>query len=176
MLGGFWALRLRTESVVVRRKVRCPPSSSSTVIVCSATWTVILRWAWVRPRAIFCPTTMITPLLNARRCTVIASTGGRVGVRPGGRRAVCGLGPSSAGWVGCAAARGCQDRRTSAWCLRCGWSPGGRRGLPRRAVGGCPGRPGRRGRRSGRFPARSRVRPGATVGAGRSAPGGGQRR
>jgi hypothetical protein len=32
---GFWAFRLRTGWVVVRRKVRCPSSSRSTVIVFS---------------------------------------------------------------------------------------------------------------------------------------------
>ena len=30
-------------------------------------WTVTTRPAWMRPRAIFCPTTMITPVLLARR-------------------------------------------------------------------------------------------------------------
>ena len=66
-LRGRWALILRTACVVVRRMVRVSPPPRSMARVCSATWTVTTRPAWMRPRAIFCPTTMITPVLLARR-------------------------------------------------------------------------------------------------------------
>ena len=40
---------------------------------------VATRPAWMRPRAIFCPATMITPVLLARRCTVTGPVDGRGG-------------------------------------------------------------------------------------------------
>src|SRR5918911_2919295 len=54
------------------------------VRVCSVTWTVTTVWAWVRPRESFCLATRMTPLLEARRCTVTGSTEGRGG-GPAGR-------------------------------------------------------------------------------------------
>jgi hypothetical protein len=48
---GRLALRLRTARVVVRVTVRGPPSVSMVRVV-SATWTVTVRPAWARPRAI----------------------------------------------------------------------------------------------------------------------------
>ncbi len=39
----------------------------SMVMVASATWTVTICRAWIRPRAIFCLATMITPVLLATR-------------------------------------------------------------------------------------------------------------
>jgi hypothetical protein len=47
----------------VRRTVRVPPSGRSMVRVSSAAWIVTVWWAWTRPRAIFCPTTITIPLL-----------------------------------------------------------------------------------------------------------------
>jgi hypothetical protein len=49
--------QLRTGWVGIRRKVRCTPSSKSTVIVCSVMWTVrhTVGVAW--PRASFYPAT-----------------------------------------------------------------------------------------------------------------------
>src|SRR5262249_54860084 len=58
-------------------RVSSPPRSM--VMVCPATWTVTTRPAWMRPRAIFCPATMMTPVLLARRCTVTGSADGRGG-------------------------------------------------------------------------------------------------
>jgi hypothetical protein len=58
---------LRTGWVVVRRVTRVSPSPNSTVRVVSETSTVTVWCWWIRPRAIFCPTTMITPVLLARR-------------------------------------------------------------------------------------------------------------
>ena len=49
-------------------------------MVSSATWTVTMRRAWMRPRAIFCPATMITPVLLAT-----ALHGDRLGRWPGRR-------------------------------------------------------------------------------------------
>jgi hypothetical protein len=54
------------------------------VIVSAATWTVTVRPAWIRPRAIFCPATMMTPVLLARRWAVTGSVGGPGG-DPAGR-------------------------------------------------------------------------------------------
>jgi hypothetical protein len=75
---------LRTGWLVVRRTVRVPPSGRSMVRVSSATWIVTVWWAWIRPRAIFCPTTITIPVLLARRCTRTGSRLGR-GTGPGGR-------------------------------------------------------------------------------------------
>ena len=44
----------------------------------SATWTVTICPAWMRPKALFCPI-MITPVLLARRWTVTGSDDGRGG-------------------------------------------------------------------------------------------------
>src|ERR1700691_812838 len=74
---------LRTGWVVVRRTVRLSWSSRSMVIVSAATWTVTVCPAWMRPRAIFCPATMMTPVLLARRWAVTGSVDGP-GRRPGG--------------------------------------------------------------------------------------------
>ena len=62
-------MTLRTGWVVVRRTTRVS-SGSSIVSVVSLTCTVTIARAWMRPRATFCPTTMMTPLLLATRCTV----------------------------------------------------------------------------------------------------------
>src|SRR5512132_1779720 len=78
-LRGRWALMLRTAWVVVRRMVRMSSPPRSMVMVCSATWAVTTRAAWMRPRAIFCPATMITPVLLATRWTVMGSVLGRGG-------------------------------------------------------------------------------------------------
>src|SRR5215203_6851111 len=51
---------LRTGWVLVRRMTRVSPSTSI-ARVDSATWTVTLWWAWVRPRATCCRATVITP-------------------------------------------------------------------------------------------------------------------
>ena len=75
---------LRTGWLVVRRMVRVSSPPRSMVMVSSATWTVTVRPAWMRPRAIFCPTTMMTPVLLARRWTVTGSAEGRGG-GPAGR-------------------------------------------------------------------------------------------
>ena len=75
---------LRTGWVVVRRMVRVSSPPRSMVMVSSATWTVTICPAWIRPRAIFCPATMITPVLLARRWTVTGSAEGRGG-GPAGR-------------------------------------------------------------------------------------------
>ena len=75
---------LRTGWVVVRRTTRVSPSASSMASVVSETWTVTVRWAWTRPRAIFWPQIMITPLFEARRCVRTGSIDGRGG-GPAGR-------------------------------------------------------------------------------------------
>ena len=75
---------LRTGWVVVRRTTRVSSLARSMVIVSAATWTVTMRRAWMRPRAIFCPATMITPVLLATRWAVTGSVEGRVG-GPAGR-------------------------------------------------------------------------------------------
>jgi hypothetical protein len=41
------------------------PSPMLLVRVSSATWIVTVWWAWIRPRAIFCPTTITIPVLDA---------------------------------------------------------------------------------------------------------------
>ena len=51
-------------------------AARSMVMVSAATWTVTICRAWMRPRATFCPATMITPVLLARRWTVTGSVGG----------------------------------------------------------------------------------------------------
>ena len=66
----FWpcgpvGLMLRTAWVVVRRIARVPSPPRSMVTVCPATWTVTICPAWMRPKALFCPTIMITPVLLA---------------------------------------------------------------------------------------------------------------
>src|SRR6201989_1174908 len=58
---------LRTGWVVVRRTIRVSSLARSMVIVSAATWTVTMRRAWMRPRAIFCPAIMITPVLLGTR-------------------------------------------------------------------------------------------------------------
>ena len=70
---------LRTGSVVVRRMTRVSPSANSTARVVSETSTAPVWCWWMRPRAIFYPTTMITPVLLARRWTRTGSAGGRGG-------------------------------------------------------------------------------------------------
>ena len=50
----------------------------------AATWTVMIWRAWMRPRAIFCPAIMMTPVLLATRWTVTGSAEGRGG-GPAGR-------------------------------------------------------------------------------------------
>ena len=75
---------LRTGWAVVRRTVRLSLSSRSMVTVWSAAWTVTVCPAWMRPRAIFCPATMMTPVLLARRWAVTGSVDGRGG-GPAGR-------------------------------------------------------------------------------------------
>jgi hypothetical protein len=81
--AGRWALILRTAWVVVRRTVRVS-SLRSMVMVSAATWTVTTWPAWMRPRAIFCPAIMMTPVLLARRWAVTGSADGRGG-GPAGR-------------------------------------------------------------------------------------------
>jgi hypothetical protein len=49
----------------------------------AATWTVTIWSAWIRPRAIFCPATMMTPVLLATCWTVTGSADGRGGEQPG---------------------------------------------------------------------------------------------
>jgi hypothetical protein len=95
---------LRPGSVVVRRMVRTSSPPRLIVMVCSATYTVTTRPAWMRPRAIFCPATMTTPVLLARRWAVTGSCEGQArgqarnargepplrdsfALRPAGRRA-----------------------------------------------------------------------------------------
>ena len=58
---------------------RVSPSASSTARVASETSTVTVWCLCIRPRAIFCPTTMITPVLLARCWTRIGSAHGRGG-------------------------------------------------------------------------------------------------
>jgi hypothetical protein len=70
---------LRTGWVVVRRMTRTSPSSSPAARVVWETSTVTVWCLWMRPRAIFCPTTMITPVLLARRWTRTGSAEGRGG-------------------------------------------------------------------------------------------------
>lgn len=60
-------MMLRTGWVVVRRTVRTLSPPSSMARVASATWMVTTWPACRRPRAIFCPATMTTPVLLARR-------------------------------------------------------------------------------------------------------------
>ena len=105
--GGWWALKLRTGWLVVRRMVRVSSPPRSMVIVSWATWTVTICPAWMRPRAIFWPDDhdhagVAGPALDGDWL------GGRavVAARRGGRRGGGGPGPRSAGWAGCAAARG----------------------------------------------------------------------
>ena len=69
-------LMLRTGWVVVRRTVRSSVPGRSIVMVVSDTCTVRVRCLCSRPRAIFWPATMITPVFEARRCTVIGSVEG----------------------------------------------------------------------------------------------------
>src|SRR5713101_6714847 len=83
-LRGWWALMLRTAWVVVRRTVLVSWSSRSMVMTSAATWTVTTCPALLRPRAIFCPATMITPVLLARRWAVTGPVAGRGG-GPAGR-------------------------------------------------------------------------------------------
>src|SRR5262249_23084001 len=78
-LRDWAALMLRAGWVVVRRTVRLSWSSRSMVIVSAATWTVTICQAWMRPRAIFCPATMMMPVLLARRWAVTGSAEGRGG-------------------------------------------------------------------------------------------------
>jgi hypothetical protein len=109
-LRGRWALMLRTAWVVVLRMVRVSSPARSMVMVCSATWTVTTTPAWMRPRAIFCPATMMTPVLLARRWAVMGSAegrgGGPAGLAPQSLQAwsqVSGLGRVSwilSGWAG----------------------------------------------------------------------------
>src|SRR5215471_14776636 len=66
---------LRTGVVVVRRTTRVSLSSSSMARVVSETATVRVCPAWLRPRAIFCPQTTMTPVAEARRCTRMGSDG-----------------------------------------------------------------------------------------------------
>ena len=56
-----------TGGVVVRRMVRVSPSSSSTVSVCSETWTVMMWPACTRPSATFWRQTVILPVALTRR-------------------------------------------------------------------------------------------------------------
>ena len=104
-------------------------------MVSAATWTVTICRAWIRPRAIFCPATMITPVLLATRWAVTGSVegrgGGPAGRAPRSSRAwsqVSGLGrvreQDPGGGVE-------EHQRVSA---RSGCDTGGRRGSPRRAV------------------------------------------
>ncbi len=79
-----WPLMLRTGWVVVRRMTRVSPSVNSTARVVSETRTVRVWCLWMRPRTMFCPTTMITPVLLARRWTRISSAHGHGGT-PAGR-------------------------------------------------------------------------------------------
>jgi hypothetical protein len=65
--------------VVVRRTMRASASSSSIASVVSDTAMVRVCPAWMRPRAIFCPQTTITPVALARRCTRMGSQGGQGG-------------------------------------------------------------------------------------------------
>src|SRR5215813_4090954 len=81
---GRWPLTLHTGWVVVRRMTRVSPSANSMARVVPETRTVTVWWLWMRPRAIFCPATMITPVLLARRWTAIGSAEGRGG-GPAGR-------------------------------------------------------------------------------------------
>jgi hypothetical protein len=78
-LAGLESLMLRTGWAVVRRRVLVSSPARSMVMVSAATWTVTTCPAWIRPRAIFCPATMITPVLLARRWTVTGSVEGRGG-------------------------------------------------------------------------------------------------
>ena len=76
--------QVRRGWVVVRRTTRVSSLARSMVIVSSATWTVTMRRAWMRPRAVFCPAIMITPVLLATRRAVTGSAEGRGG-GPAGR-------------------------------------------------------------------------------------------
>ena len=50
-------------------------SWSSMVIVPTATWTVTVRLMWTRPRAIFCPATIMTPVLLPRGGPAVKAVG-----------------------------------------------------------------------------------------------------
>jgi len=78
---------LRTGWVVVRRMTRVSPSANSMARVVPETSTVTVCPSQVRPRAIFCPATMIMPVLLARRWMAIGSAEGRGGGPAGRRRA-----------------------------------------------------------------------------------------
>ena len=86
-----WALMLRTGWVVVRRTVRVSSPPRSMVMVSAVTWTVTMRPAWMRPRAIFYPAIMITPVLLAIPWAVTGAAegcgGGPAGRAPRRRRA-----------------------------------------------------------------------------------------
>ena len=70
----------------------------SMVIVPALTRTETILRAWIGPKAIFRPTTMMTPLLLARRCTVTGEVAGMGG------------GPA------CRAPRGPLHKRDDRWC------------------------------------------------------------
>src|SRR5215468_3367838 len=70
---------LRTGWVVVRRMTWVSPSVNSMARVVPETMTVTVCPAWLRPSAIFCPATRITPVAEMRRCTRMGSLGGRGG-------------------------------------------------------------------------------------------------
>jgi hypothetical protein len=75
-----------TGRLVVRRMVRVS-SSSSIASVCSETWTVTVRPAWMRPSATGWRQTVITPVALTRRWTVTGSAAG-AWWRAGGARAL----------------------------------------------------------------------------------------
>lgn len=83
---GRCPLMLRTGWSVVRRTIMVSASGRSIARVVSETCTVTV-WCWCRrPMATFCPATTITPVLDARRCTVIGSVDGRGGAPTGRAR------------------------------------------------------------------------------------------
>src|SRR5207253_1178368 len=94
-----WALMLRTGWVVVRRTVRVSSPPRSMVMTSAATWTVTIWRAWMRPRAIFCPATMMTPVLLATLWAVTGlaeGRGGEAGQVRGGQVRADRLDPGSA--------------------------------------------------------------------------------
>ena len=79
--------------------------------------------AWMRPRAIFCPATMMTPVLLATRWAVTGSADGRGG-GPAGRAPRSWRAWSQVSGLGrVRSSSRVADRRTSACSARSGWRP-----------------------------------------------------
>jgi len=146
-------LMLRTGIRVVRGTTVVSPSGSSIARLVSATCTLTVALAWVRPRGTFWPATTMTPVAEARAGPGSAPrTGVAVGPAAGcvaaGRRR-----PAPAGWVVSAAARACWARGTAAdGRPRCRSRPVARPVRPRRARRDRPGGWSRCGRRCVRPP------------------------